>query len=217
MGYVSRLAWAGVAATLCLCTAGCATRGYVRSQVASLKSETGQADTDLRSGVDDALNAAGRAGTKATDAAQESESARLMALGRVGYHEVERYRVYFPFNDTEPEPSAEETLGRAGEEIAAHPEYLVEIYGYADAKGSNAYNMVLSGKRAESVRRILVEHAPAQLSRFHAIGFGEGAPPSEVATLGEGADRRQVVIVLVKRTPLGPSTDPFTEMQAEPK
>jgi outer membrane protein OmpA-like peptidoglycan-associated protein len=217
MGYVNKLAWASITATLCLCTAGCATRGYVRRQVASLKSETGQADSDLRSGVDDALNAADRAGTKATDAAQESESARLMALGRVGYREAERYRVYFPFNGTDPEPGSEETLGRAADEIAAHPEYLVEIYGYTDAKGSNAYNMGLSGKRAESVRRMLVEHAPAQLSRFHAIGFGEGSPPSEVATLGEGADRRQVVIVLVERIALGTSSDPYTEMQAEPK
>jgi outer membrane protein OmpA-like peptidoglycan-associated protein len=204
-------AW--VAVTLVLGGAGCATRGYVRSQVASLKADTGRTETELRSGIADAKSAGDQAGAKAADAARDSESARLMALGRVGYHEAERYRVYFPFDGTNPEPSADETLTRAAGEITSHPEYLVEIFGYTDMKGPDAYNMELSRKRAESVRRILAQAAPVQLSRFDAIGFGKGAPSGEVATLGEGADRRQVVVVLVERTAPGGSPNPLANMQ----
>jgi hypothetical protein len=70
-------------------------------------------------------------------------------------------------------------------------------------------------RRAESVRRELVQHDPAQLSRYHAIGFGEDAPADEVATLGEGAERRQAVIVLVERTLPGSSARPVAETQEE--
>jgi outer membrane protein OmpA-like peptidoglycan-associated protein len=217
MRRVTGLAWAGVTAILLLTVAGCATRGYVRSQLADFKSDRDRADADLRSGIDEAKGAADRAGTKAADAAQDSEASRLMALGRVGYREVERYRLYFPTNGTEPEPGGDEALGRAVEKINAHPEYVVEIYGYTDAKGSEAYNLELARKRAESIRRRLVAQAPAQLSRFHAIGFGENPPPGEAAVLGEGAGRRQVVIVLVERTVPGASTRPFAEKQDGPR
>lgn len=213
MSWANRLAWIGVAANLFLGAAGCATRGYVRSQVTDLKAEMGRADTDLRSGVDEARSAADDAGTKATDAALESETTRLLALGRVGYREVERYRVYFPFNGAEPTPKDDGTLGRVVEEINVHPEYLVEIYGYTDATGSDLYNLELARKRAESIRRYLVGQAPGQLSRFHAIGLGEHASLGEVATLGDGAERRQAVIVLVERTAPRTTTKPFAERQ----
>jgi outer membrane protein OmpA-like peptidoglycan-associated protein len=75
------------------------------------------------------------------------------------------------------------------------------------------YNLELARKRAESIRRHLVGQAPGQLSRFHAIGLGEHAPPGEVATLGDGAERRQVVIVLVERTAPLTTTKPFAERQ----
>jgi outer membrane protein OmpA-like peptidoglycan-associated protein len=217
MRYANQIARIGVAATLLFGASGCATRHYVRTQLANMQSEAGRGNTDLRAAVDRAGKAADQAGARAADAARESEAARLMALGQMGYSEVERYRVYFPYNGTAPEPDADPTLARASEVIAAHPEYLVEIYGYTDTKGSDAYNLELSRRRAESVRRALVAQAPSELSRFHTIGFGEDAPPSEAAALGEGVDRRQVVIVLVERTAPLTTTQPFTEKQDGPR
>ena len=217
ISWANRPAWIGIAANLFLGAAGCATRGFVRSQMTDLKAEMGRADTDLRSGIDEARSAADDAGTKATDAALESETTRLLALGRVGYREMERYRVYFRFNDAEPTHEDDGTLGRVAEEVNAHPEYIVEIYGYTDATGSDLYNLELAHTRAESIRRRLVGQVPGQLSRFHAIGFGEHAPPGEVATLGDGAERRQVVIVLAERTAPLVTTKPFAERQDGPR
>ena len=217
MHIAKKRTWACVAATLLVSAAGCATRGFVRDEMAGLKAEMGLAGTDLHSGLDDARSAANRAETSAAAAALVSESARLMALGRVGYREVERYRVYFPPDGTEPEPGADGALNRAVEEIGAHPEYLVEIYGYTDAKGSESYNLELARKRAESIRRRLAVRAPGQLSRFHALGFGENVPLGAAATFDDGAHRRQAVIVLVERTAPGVSPTPIAERREGPR
>jgi hypothetical protein len=48
--------------------------------------------------------------------------------------------------------------------------------------------------------RYLYDHAPVTtVARFQAISFGEEPPSAEGSTLGEGKDRRQVIVRMVER------------------
>ncbi len=47
------------------------------------------------------------------------------------------------------------------------------VAGHTDAKGSNALNQALSKKRAEAVRKILIDDFDVASSRVISIGFGE--------------------------------------------
>lgn len=74
----------------------------------------------------------------------------------------------------------------------------VEVAGHTDAIGSGAYNIELSGRRAASVVRYLIEKGvkPEQLlSR----GYGEIAPVATNATDQGRARNRRVVFVILKR------------------
>ena len=66
----------------------------------------------------------------------------------------------------------------------------VEIAGHTDARGSAQYNLMLSEKRAEAVRRYLIEAGiPAQ--RLRARGYGESQPlRSGNDTVSYAANRR---------------------------
>jgi outer membrane protein OmpA-like peptidoglycan-associated protein len=50
---------------------------------------------------------------------------------------------------------------------------LVVLIGHADARGSKAYNHMLSERRAEAVKRLLIENFGVPADRLAAIGFGK--------------------------------------------
>jgi outer membrane protein OmpA-like peptidoglycan-associated protein len=191
---------AALAAVLLAASGGCATRGFVRSQMTDLRSEMGQMDNGLQAGIREAKGAASQADARAAEAATGAQSARDLALGHLGYREAGRYRIYFPYNSAEPEASSLTELEKASGDIAAHQEYLVELLGFTDAKGKTAYNYELGRRRAEAVLRALAGKSPAQLNRYMVVSYGKTPPESEAADMGQGAQRRQVAVVLIERT-----------------
>src|SRR5262249_3785960 len=88
------------------------------------------------------------------------------------------------------------------EEIASrlqsHPEYVVDVYGFTDSKGSTKYNYELGRRRAEAVVRSLAERVPGSLHRFAAVSYGEASYGGEAAS--NEPTRRRVEISLVERT-----------------
>ena len=71
------------------------------------------------------------------------------------------------------------------------------IEGYTDSAGSPAYNMSLSQRRAQAVKRYLVDHLGVEASRLEARGFGASQPlPGVAQDTEEGrALNRRVIIV----------------------
>ena len=69
---------------------------------------------------------------------------------------------------------------------------LVELEGYADPKGPKDYNVELSQRRVEAVRRYLVQNG-VEVSRIHSIGLGPIADPK----LSDAAKRRVTVKLMV--------------------
>jgi outer membrane protein OmpA-like peptidoglycan-associated protein len=82
--------------------------------------------------------------------------------------------VLFEFDSTEMLPCGEVALYAAREAIASSVEPVV-IEGHADANGTDDYNVDLSLRRAEVVRRWLVAHG-IDGSRLSVTAFGESRP-----------------------------------------
>jgi len=66
----------------------------------------------------------------------------------------------------------------------------VEIQGYASIPGPASYNQVLSQKRADNLKRLLVEKYGIDEKRLTAVGKGEDPTRSEVE-----ARRARLIII----------------------
>ncbi|MBI2500248.1 MAG: OmpA family protein [Deltaproteobacteria bacterium] len=97
------------------------------------------------------------------------------------------------------------------ETLKNHPEILkVEIGGHTDNKGDETYNLKLSGKRAEAVKRFLVDHG-VQEGRLTAKGYGESEPRDTNDTEEGRARNRRVEFKILERQSLtgtSPSSAP---------
>ncbi len=75
--------------------------------------------------------------------------------------------------------------------LKAHPEYKLNIDGHTDSQGDDKFNMDLSVKRAEAVKKYLVDHGIAD-SRLTAEGHGETVPVATNDTAAGRAENRRV-------------------------
>lgn len=64
--------------------------------------------------------------------------------------------VYFNFDDASLSIGARESLEKAYNEFKGHEDYVLYIYGFCDARGSEAYNLALGQKRADALRSYYV-------------------------------------------------------------
>jgi outer membrane protein OmpA-like peptidoglycan-associated protein/tetratricopeptide (TPR) repeat protein len=69
--------------------------------------------------------------------------------------------------------------------LEANPEVRIEISGHTDNQGASEYNEALSLRRANAVKKHLVERQSIDASRLEAMGYGDSKPISSNDT-GEG-------------------------------
>ena len=182
-GSVLALALVGVGLT------GCATKGFVKQQVAESK-----AYTDTKTG-----EVSGRVDQVGTRADQANALAERLAAGQ--YTEVATHQVQFEFDDYKLGSAAGSTLDQIGSVLASHPRYALEVRGYADAKGTDRYNYKLGRERAEEVVRYLMAHHNVPMSRIAMVSFGEESPVADnSSTDGRAQNRRVQVRVLELNT-----------------
>ncbi|APG25226.1 OmpA family protein [Syntrophotalea acetylenica] len=90
-------------------------------------------------------------------------------------------------------------LKRGAAFIRKHPGARILIAGHTDSRASAAYNLTLSQRRADSVRKYLIEKFSVQPSRLVARGFGESLPVADNAT-ARGRQRNRRVELSVYAT-----------------
>jgi outer membrane protein OmpA-like peptidoglycan-associated protein len=104
--------------------------------------------------------------------------------------------ILFPVGSDRPTPQSLVTLGEVGDVLVHYPRTAVVVQGHTDSTGSDEYNAVLSERRAEAVKDLLVDRG-VDPARIAAIGNGELYP---IASNGfeEGRRRNRRVTVLLK-------------------
>ncbi len=182
-------------------SAGCATRGYVRSQVGEARTQIGQQVDQVQRDLATVRNSVDQAQARADQAFSAAGESRDLALGKLGYHEVTQATVNFAFNSDKLDEKSEGTLDGLTQEIVSRPELLVDVYGFTDRTGSEEYNFGLGLRRAQAVERYLVDKTPDQLVRYAAISYGKTKPLGDQSTRESRADNRRVVISLIERVP----------------
>ena len=118
-----------------------------------------------------------------------------------GCPEVKKFEyykvVYFGTNKSVPLTKYTKDLDEVVTIMKDHSDVSVNVEGYADAQGNDAYNMKLSEKRADYVINYLVKKGVAK-DRLVKKFFGEANPVGDNATAAGRDQNRRVEIKTVK-------------------
>ena len=194
-----------------LASAGCATRDWVRELVGKKDAEIDQRfvgvekrvaeDAERIEGLGSRLQTVETSLTETGQLARSAQTQAEEAAGRVSrlagslYKRdlVEGVEVRFGFDRWDLDDTAQTALASLVKELQANPRLSVDLEGYADPTGTFAYNVGLSQRRVEAVRRYLVEKG-VELPRIQAVGLG----PITAAGLPDEKKRRVTVRLMVQ-------------------
>lgn len=111
---------------------------------------------------------------------------------------IELQGVKFEYDQATLTANAQVILRNAVKALKGQPGMHVEIAGHTDSVASQAYNLELSQRRAESVKRFLVAHgiSPARLTT---VGYGETRPIATNATAAGRQKNRRVVFHILDK------------------
>ena len=115
-------------------------------------------------------------------------------VDKVGCPLEQTLKLLFDFDSAELRPESINELERLVKFMGDVPFATALIEGHTDSKGSDAYNMTLSDRRAKSVFDYLTSRGvdPARLS---SIGKGESAPIADNATEEGRQENRRVMLI----------------------
>jgi outer membrane protein OmpA-like peptidoglycan-associated protein len=159
---------------------GCATKGFVREQVAQEDVKVNEVQGTAR------------------DALERANAAHKLAEGKFLYQMVlSDDSVKFPTDQHALSTEAESRLMEFAQRLKTENKNVyVEIQGHTDATGPKDYNEKLGEERAEAVRRYLNEQGVA-LNRMATISYGMEVPVAPNDTKEGRAQNRRVVIVVL--------------------
>ena len=163
--------------------------------------------TETRSVADQANNLAGNALAKAGEAgglASEAISksgetdSRLTRLwnNRNKYQPGDTITLVFGFDRWVLDDRGETTLLDVVKQLQENPDLVVQLEGYTDKVGTTSYNLQLSQKRVEAVRRFLATRG-VNLHRIQAIGFGDARPVADNKSRQGREQNRRVAVTLM--------------------
>jgi outer membrane protein OmpA-like peptidoglycan-associated protein len=109
----------------------------------------------------------------------------------------------FATGNAQIKSGATANLDRLGDFLNEYPNRTASIEGFTDSMGSEDSNQALSERRADSVKRYLVERG-VQSQRLSSTGRGESAPVADnETTAGRQQNRRVEVVISQAERPQG--------------
>lgn len=163
------------------------------------------------SGQLDELTAISNAARGGAKAAQDSADAAISGVNATNTRitELDEFAVSnsatvnFKVGSAVLSPDAKTQLDTLAQNVASMKGYVVEVTGYSDSTGNKEKNRVLSERRADTVRRYLVENHGIPLRRIlQSYGFGEvetAAVADNKTREGRAQNRRVEVKLLVSK------------------
>lgn len=119
--------------------------------------------------------------------------------------------VYFATGKDVILPKSYPVLDEVANVLLRNPDIkLLQIEGHTDSQGSDSYNLRLSQRRADAVKRYLMENHGLRDERLTAVGYGEEKPiaPNDTAD-GRGRNRRVEFVILERGAAGSGGDDPF--------
>jgi len=159
-----------------LLIAGCASKGYVDERVAAAKADL-QSDISANKNKAD-MNAGEiqKLQTLASEISGKADMALNEAKGFENYQVIWEGTVVFDFDSYALVQMEKDRLEDLGQKMINYPKSLLEVAGHTDKSGSNKYNYELGMKRAESVKRYLVDQYGVALYRMFTVSHGKDKP-----------------------------------------
>lgn len=109
---------------------------------------------------------------------------------------VDVYGIYFDFDSDRIRPESEPVLQEIASILKRHPEWRLSIEGHTDNVGGNGqYNLELSRRRSEAVRKALVSRFGISDDRLSSGGYGAAVPKDTNDTPRGRARNRRVELV----------------------
>ena len=165
----------------------------VQKQANDNKQAIGDLDRNLAT-TDEKATEAGRKAQAAMDAANQANGAAMQAGQKAdtaqqlaqqtgarldttvnnidNYRLLDTQKVYFPFGKSVLTDEGKQALDQAVAQLGQVKNYVIELQGFTDRTGSAAYNIALSDRRAETVKRYLTEHN-VPLRKITVVGVGK--------------------------------------------
>lgn len=131
-------------------------------------------------------------------AAERSEQLKSEAMQRDMMMAKNRFlneHVYFAFDDATLDYQAQELLKQKAMWLRDYPDANVVIEGHTDERGTNAYNLALGERRAESAKTFL-ENLGISAARMTTISYGEEKPVDMGQNEEAWAKNRRAAFVL---------------------
>ena len=146
--------------------------------------------TEARARADEAHASAGQAMAKA-----DETSARLTRLWANRNKRIpgDTVAILFRFDKWELDDRGQTALLDVAKQLQENPNLVVELEGYTDSVGAMPYNVQLSQRRSEAVRRFLVEKG-IEMHRIHSIGLGDVRPTADNTTAKGREQNRRVMV-----------------------
>jgi uncharacterized repeat protein (TIGR01451 family)/uncharacterized protein (TIGR03382 family) len=112
-------------------------------------------------------------------------------------------KVHFATNKDTILPRSFPLLKQVGQVLRANPQITkVRVEGHTDSQGSDAANMDLSQRRANNVRKRLIEEERIEAERLEAVGYGETQPVDTNKTANGRENNRRVIFTILEQKPI---------------
>lgn len=176
--------------TLLIFVSGCAAIDWIHDKAVEITSQPHEPDNSpsREGGPGDTFSAATAVNTPAPAPAPASAPAAANARGP-----VQTLHLQFGFDKADLDDAAQTALLLLTKKLRENPRLTVDLAGYADSVGSRDYNLWLSRKRVEAVRRYLVQRGVEQV-RIRSAGVGQLA---DHGSPEEQAKNRRVTVKLI--------------------
>lgn len=104
-------------------------------------------------------------------------------------------RVFFEFDSSSLTPMAQEILDRQAKWLKANSNQTITIEGHCDERGTREYNLALGDRRANSVRRYLINSGISS-NRIRTLSYGKERPVVIGSDEATHAENRRAVSTL---------------------
>ena len=118
--------------------------------------------------------------------------------------------ILFASNESSLEPPARANLEQLAQTLVKYDDTNIIIEGHTDSQGSEAYNLELSKRRAQSVANYLAQQN-VNPTRFTEMGYGEAYPVASNDTFEGRRQNRRVEIAIYANEELRDEAEKMTD------